>query len=134
MLSQRWEHLLTPLCAARALGRNLPHHERTRIRDVKCAREGLVENLPRVLPDGLQAVLQRDSWRRPAIFDWLQQAGAVADDEMHRVFNCGIGLCVIVAAAEATAVVESLRARGVGVSTIGRIETCESGALRTVVR
>jgi len=95
---------------------------------------GLVENLPRVLPDGLQAVLQRDSWRRPAIFDWLQQAGAVANDEMHRVFNCGIGLCVIVAAAEATAVVESLRARGVGVSTMGRIETCESGAPRTVVR
>src|SRR5260221_2272843 len=52
---------------------------------------GLVENIPRVLPDGMEAVLERKAWRREAVFDWLQREGQVADAEMYRVFNCGIG-------------------------------------------
>ena len=51
---------------------------------------GLVENVPRVLPEGTQVVIHRDSWKRPAIFDWLQKEGNVAEDEMLRVFNNGI--------------------------------------------
>jgi phosphoribosylformylglycinamidine cyclo-ligase len=53
---------------------------------------GLVENVPRVLPDGVQARLERSRWPQPAIFEWLQHAGNVADAEMLRVFNCGIGM------------------------------------------
>ena len=56
---------------------------------------GLTENLPRVLPDTLGARIDPDSWSRPPIFTWLQQSGAIADAEMLRTFNCGIGMTVI---------------------------------------
>ena len=55
---------------------------------------GLLENVPRILPDGVTAELDRNAWPRPALFDWLQQQGSVADQEMFRVFNCGIGMVV----------------------------------------
>ena len=58
---------------------------------------GLVDNVPRVLPENTQAVLHRDSWQMPDLFRWLQMKGGVADAEMVRVFNCGLGLVVIVA-------------------------------------
>src|SRR5690606_33584364 len=58
---------------------------------------GLLENVPRMLPAGLQAAIRADAWQRPAIFDWLQSEGAIADSEMHRVFNCGIGMVLAVA-------------------------------------
>ena len=57
---------------------------------------GLVENVPRVLQPGLTAVLDSKAWTMPPLFQWLQQHGGVADAEMHRVFNCGIGMAVIV--------------------------------------
>jgi hypothetical protein len=56
---------------------------------------GLVENVPRVLGDKLTAVLHKDAWTLPPLFTWLQQHGGVADAEMHRVFNCGIGMVVL---------------------------------------
>jgi phosphoribosylformylglycinamidine cyclo-ligase len=56
---------------------------------------GLVENVPRVLPENTQAVLHRDAWQLPKLFQWLQKEGGVEDAEMHRVFNCGIGMVVI---------------------------------------
>jgi phosphoribosylformylglycinamidine cyclo-ligase len=65
---------------------------------------GLLENVPRVLPEHLQAVIRRASWPRPAIFDWLQRHGRIADGEMHRVFNCGIGMVIVVAPADAAQV------------------------------
>jgi phosphoribosylformylglycinamidine cyclo-ligase len=58
---------------------------------------GLLENIPRVLPQGVNAVIHNDSWTWPAIFTWLQQQGNVATQEMLRTFNCGIGYVVIVA-------------------------------------
>ena len=64
---------------------------------------GLVENIPRVLQAHLTAQLQADAWTLPPLFKWLQQHGGVADAEMHRVFNCGIGMAVIVAQADADA-------------------------------
>ena len=73
---------------------------------------GLVENVPRVLPAGTRARMHRDAWPRPPLFDWLQREGGVADAEMHRVFNCGIGLVVVVAAADADAAIARLRAAG----------------------
>src|SRR5450830_1683000 len=57
---------------------------------------GLVENIPRALPEGVTAVLQQSAWPMPALFKWLQQHGGVAEAEMHRVFNCGIGMTLIV--------------------------------------
>ena len=87
---------------------------------------GLTENVPRVLPDGLQAVLESDKWQRPPLFQWLQQAGNVADDEMHRVFNCGIGMVVIVAAADAAQAAEILHAQGETVYQMGHIQALPS--------
>ena len=87
---------------------------------------GLPGNLPRVLPPGTRAVLQGASWPRPAVMGWLAQRGTVAPDEMLRVFNCGIGMAVIVAdAAAATAL---LQAEGETVFTIGRIEAADGPA------
>src|SRR5882757_4785512 len=62
---------------------------------------GLVENVPRILPDHAQARLERARWTPPPIFDWLQKQGNIADAEMHRVFNCGIGMVVVVAREDA---------------------------------
>jgi phosphoribosylformylglycinamidine cyclo-ligase len=94
---------------------------------------GLVENVPRMLPDGVAAHLDRDRWRRPAIFDWLQREGNVADAEMHRVFNCGIGMAIVVAAADADAALASLAAYGERATVIGRIVARAPGAPATVV-
>jgi len=95
---------------------------------------GLVENVPRVLPDGVQAVLERSAWPLPPLFRWLQEAGGVADAEMHRVFNCGIGMAVVVASADAEAATALLRAAGETVHRIGAIAARPAGAAATVVR
>jgi phosphoribosylformylglycinamidine cyclo-ligase len=95
---------------------------------------GLVENVPRVLPAGCQAVLHRDAWPMPPLFGWLQRHGAVPDAEMHRVFNCGIGLVAIVPAAQADAAVAALRADGESAYRIGEIAERPAGAAATVVR
>ena len=88
---------------------------------------GLVENLPRVLPEGLKAVIARSSWTRPPLFDWLQREGRVADEEMLRVFNCGIGMALVVAAESADAAEHDLTGRGETVFRIGRIEPRKPG-------
>ncbi len=95
---------------------------------------GLVENVPRVLQDHLTAVLQRDAWVMPPLFTWLQQHGNVADAEMHRVFNCGIGMVVVVASADADGAIAQLKAAGETVSRIGVIEARQPGQAQTVVR
>jgi len=95
---------------------------------------GLLDNVPRILQPGLQASLRRDAWTMPKLFAWLQQAGGVADAEMYRVFNCGIGMVVVVAAAQAEAVAASLREQGETVYTLGAIVECAADAVRTVVR
>lgn len=82
---------------------------------------GLVENVPRVLGDHLTAVLQRDTWDMPPLFTWLQQHGGVADAEMHRVFNCGIGMVVIVAPEIAQEAIQQLTEAGETVYQIGSI-------------
>jgi len=83
---------------------------------------GLVGNVPRVLPKNTVAKIRKDSWPRPPVFEWLQQAGGVAEDEMWRVFNCGIGMAVIVAPAHARAAADQLRASGETVYEIGALE------------
>ena len=94
---------------------------------------GLVENVPRVLPPGMQARLHRDAWSRPAIFDWLQRHGEVADAEMHRVFNCGIGMVVIVAAQHADRALRFLDATGEHATRIGAIVAQPAGEPPAVV-
>jgi phosphoribosylformylglycinamidine cyclo-ligase len=73
---------------------------------------GLIENPPRVLPAHTKAVINTASWQRPAIFQWLQQQGGVADMEMWRTFNCGVGLIICVAAEQAEAALRLLREAG----------------------
>ena len=94
---------------------------------------GLVENVPRVLPEGTRAVLQRDAWPRLPVFEWLQAQGGVSDDEMHRVFNCGIGMVVVVAPAQAQAVADHLKAAGERVHRIGQIEARTPEQPQTIV-
>jgi phosphoribosylformylglycinamidine cyclo-ligase len=95
---------------------------------------GLVENIPRVLADNLTAVLDASSWTMPPLFQWLQQHGGVADAEMHRVFNCGIGMTVIVSKENADAAMAQLAAAGETVYRIGEIRAREEGQAQTVVR
>jgi phosphoribosylformylglycinamidine cyclo-ligase len=90
---------------------------------------GLVENIPRVIPDGLEVVLERGSWQRGAIFDWLQQQGRIADAEMQRVFNCGIGMTVQVAAADAGRAIDVLRAAGQEARVIGEVRSGTRGVV-----
>jgi len=82
---------------------------------------GLIENVPRVLPENTQAVIHADSWTRPAVFDWLQEAGNIASHEMHRVFNNGIGMVVIVDAADAERAMQAFKAEGEKVFRLGEI-------------
>src|SRR5438067_554737 len=83
---------------------------------------GLPGNLPRVLPPETRAVLDPKSWTRPEMFDRIQRLGEISDDEMRRTFNCGVGMCAVVSAADAPSVVRLLGERGQPAWVIGRIE------------
>jgi len=89
---------------------------------------GLLENIPRVLPEGLAAHLQKGSWPQTELFAWLQQTAGIDDLEMNRTFNNGIGMVVVIDAAEAQACVATLRGLGEKVYTIGRIAPQGDGA------
>jgi phosphoribosylformylglycinamidine cyclo-ligase len=90
---------------------------------------GLVENIPRVLPDGLEVVLERKAWRREAVFDWLQRQGQVADAEMYRVFNCGIGMTIQLAPGNANRAMGILRDMGQEALVIGEVRTGSRGVV-----
>ena len=94
---------------------------------------GLVENVPRVLPEAVTAVLEKSAWPRPPLFDWLQHEGGVADAEMHRVFNCGIGMVIVVAADLADRAVAQLREAGEQAWRIGAIRARQDGEAQTLV-
>ncbi|MDA0275421.1 MAG: phosphoribosylformylglycinamidine cyclo-ligase [Proteobacteria bacterium] len=83
---------------------------------------GITGNVPRMLPEGTRAVIERKAWPRTELFDWLQQAGGVVEDEMHRVFNCGIGMAMVVAEADVARAMQELESAGETVYRIGRIE------------
>ncbi|MBV1960782.1 MAG: phosphoribosylformylglycinamidine cyclo-ligase [Immundisolibacteraceae bacterium] len=82
---------------------------------------GLLENIPRVLPKGLGAELQRDCWPQQPLFDWLQRAGGVVDEQMYRTFNCGIGMVAIVAEDQAQGVIDDLQSAGEQAWDIGQV-------------
>jgi len=93
---------------------------------------GLAENVPRVLPAGLRACIDRDAWPRPAVFRWLQDAGAVEEAEMLRTFNCGIGMVLVVRAGAEEALAARLRDAGEQVHRLGVVEPSTDGARFTI--
>ncbi|HEY7803903.1 MAG TPA: phosphoribosylformylglycinamidine cyclo-ligase [Orrella sp.] len=94
---------------------------------------GLLDNVPRILQPGMQAQLNASAWPMPALFEWLQQAGGIDSQEMYRVFNCGIGMVLVVDAEQASAITTFLAEQGEQVYTLGRIQACDSHAAQTVV-
>ncbi len=94
---------------------------------------GITENIPRVLPAGLTAEIKKGSWTMPPLFTWLQAQGNVADSEMYKTFNCGIGMAVIVAKEQAAAAQKLLQDAGETVFEIGHIRAQQEGEAPTVV-
>jgi phosphoribosylformylglycinamidine cyclo-ligase len=94
---------------------------------------GLTENVPRILLPGLAARLYTANWPMPELFKWLQQAGGIANAEMYRVFNCGIGMVVVVAASDAAAVQTTFEAQGEIVYRLGQIESRQGKAAQTII-
>ncbi|VDZ59634.1 Phosphoribosylformylglycinamidine cyclo-ligase [Serratia odorifera] len=82
---------------------------------------GFWENIPRVLPEGMQAVIDEASWQWPAVFNWLQQAGNVSRHEMYRTFNCGVGMLIALPEAEVEAAIALLTAAGEKAWKIGKL-------------
>jgi phosphoribosylformylglycinamidine cyclo-ligase len=82
---------------------------------------GLLENLPRVLPKNLSANIDKNTWQRPPIFNWLQQNGNVVEQEMLRTFNCGIGMAICVENSQVTKTLAQLEQTGETAWQIGEI-------------
>ena len=89
---------------------------------------GLLENIPRVLPEGCRATLDTASWQEPELFRWLARAGNVDRREMYRTFNCGIGMVVCVPEHDCERAITLLREHGETAWRLGRVETCAAGA------
>ncbi len=94
---------------------------------------GLVENLPRVLPQGTIARLRSSAWTQPPVFQWLKEQGNVPTEEMYRVFNCGIGMVVVVGSADAESAMDLLAAQGESCYLIGSIERGTDGEPHVVI-
>jgi len=94
---------------------------------------GLTDNIPRVLPEGLEVVLRRRSWARDPVFEWLAATGRIGPAEMYRTFNCGIGMVVVVAPGDARRAMQQLRASGETVYAIGTIEKGPGGEPECVI-
>ncbi|MEE8215672.1 MAG: phosphoribosylformylglycinamidine cyclo-ligase [Acidiferrobacterales bacterium] len=95
---------------------------------------GLPGNVPRVLPKGVQAVIDARTWRRPAIFDWVQENGDIEDDEMYRTFNCGIGMVLVVRDGDEAATIQVLRESGETAFVIGHTEAHSADKQMIILR
>ena len=91
---------------------------------------GLTENLPRVLPDGLGAEIDLGAWTLPPLFRWLAATAGLAEAELLKTFNCGIGMIAVVAADRATALTQLLRDAGETVAVLGQIAKGQGVAYR----
>ncbi len=118
------EHLLAP---TRIYVKNLLQlHEKINIHALShITGGGLLENIPRVLPDNVDAIIDAKSWTRPLIFDWLQEQGNVIDEEMYRTFNNGIGMVIVVAKEDAVETLSVLADLGETAFQIGHIKASE---------
>ena len=94
---------------------------------------GLAENVPRILPDHVTALLRKAAWEMPPLFHWLQQQGNVTDAEMARVFNCGIGMVIVVSSEYVDAAMDYLRATGEIVWLIGEIVPRRDDQAATII-
>jgi len=94
---------------------------------------GLTGNIPRILPAQVTAEIAASAWRRPRLFDWLQEEGGIADSEMYRVFNCGIGMVVVVAREHAQQAIEILNGAGEQATLIGSIRPRTEGEAPTII-
>jgi phosphoribosylformylglycinamidine cyclo-ligase len=90
---------------------------------------GLTDNVPRVLPEGLEVLLERRRWHRDPVFDWLQRTGRIDRDEMYRTFNCGIGMVAILPAQSADAAIALLNSRGETAALIGEVRHGSRGVV-----
>ncbi|MBN7771708.1 phosphoribosylformylglycinamidine cyclo-ligase [Marinobacter daepoensis] len=95
---------------------------------------GLPENIPRVLPKGTIAAIDTESWEMPPVFQWLKEAGGVAQEEMYRTFNCGVGMLVCVPEEQKALAIDTLTAMGENVWQIGVMESAETSDAEPVVR
>ena len=94
---------------------------------------GLMENLPRVLPDGLAAELDTSAWPRPGVFPWLAETGGISHGDMALTFNCGIGMMAVVAAEDARAISDLFTARGETVYSIGAVTARADGTAAVIL-
>ena len=94
---------------------------------------GLLENVHRMFPEQAVAQIDRDTWRRPAIFDWLQRAGNVAEREMQRTFNCGIGFVIVVGENDAQRAAALFAEHGETVHRIGRVRARNGSEAQTQI-
>ncbi|MDO9053501.1 MAG: phosphoribosylformylglycinamidine cyclo-ligase [Gallionella sp.] len=95
---------------------------------------GITENVPRVLPENVVADIDNQSWQMPKLFHWLREQGGVAEQEMYRTFNCGIGMVVIVAQADAAQAISQLQTAGETVTKIGVIRARNGDEHQTQVQ
>ncbi len=95
---------------------------------------GLLENIPRVLPENTKAVIDTTRWQMPAVFDWLQQSGNVDGREMYRTFNCGVGMVICVPATEADNALRILQEAGENAFVVGSIEPAIAGEVQVVLK
>lgn len=94
---------------------------------------GLLENLPRVMPDNTRAIIDTHTWRRPAIFDWIQSQAQIETQEMYRTFNCGIGMVLMVDEKDVHTTLDLLTAASETATPIGRIEDCLDNTARVLI-
>jgi phosphoribosylformylglycinamidine cyclo-ligase len=90
---------------------------------------GLTENIPRVIPSGLEVLLSAQTWKQPPVFQWLQKAGSIPSSEMYRTFNCGIGMTVCVAAEHCDKAIKSLTEHGEQPVVIGEVRRGDGGVV-----
>ena len=89
---------------------------------------GLIENLPRVIPDNVQVVIDTHSWVLPKVFEWLQNEGNIEAQEMYRTFNCGVGMVVCVSEKDKDEAINSLESSGETAWEIGKVELKQEGS------
>lgn len=94
---------------------------------------GFWENIPRVLPESAQAIINESSWQWPEIFNWLQTNGNISSHEMYRTFNCGVGMVIVVPAASLEQSIEILKAHGEDAWHIGAIADMAEGQEQVVM-
>ena len=95
---------------------------------------GLLENLPRVMPENTRVVIDSSTWQRPGVFDWLQEQGKIQDTEMYRTFNCGIGMGLFLNPADVASTLEYLNQAGLAAGQIGQVEPCNTGDEQVIIK